>query len=349
MEALLLKIRKSEGKISTLTWANLGDVFAVLDPGWKLEKSVGIVKMYGRHDGGDKPVAFFDDSEDAVKRRHQELKKDAVTSLPSSPKPNQLYVLDLTEVVPSPHITGAYEFRCRPWMGAEGWKITTSNGKTIEVLPDAYQLGELQHGYKKTPRTKIPTYSWVPVLNKETDWLAQIDKKLGLGAFEKTAPRTRESTGSCPACFQNIKLGTDGEKMVLHGYRRPGTGTTQGSCFGVGYPAFELSVKGTKEYLKQVVEPQYKLARLKLEKLQRDDLDAFQDERDPLNPKTITRDNNPGWDGYLLSARQLAEHVFGMAEAEFKAYSKLVSNWKQRPLPKEGDRHIDWFFKGQTD
>jgi hypothetical protein len=231
-------------------------------------------------------------------------------------------------------------------MGAEGWTITTSNGKTIEVLGHGYDYGELQHGYKSVPRTKIPTYKWVPVLNRETDWLSQIDKKLGLGAFEKATPRTREATGSCPVCFQNIKLANDGKKMVLHGYRRPGTGTTQGSCFGVGYPAFELDVKGTKDYLKQAVEPAYKLAKLKLEHLQRDDLESVEI-GESLNPKVVTRDD-PRWEGYLMSARESAQRKLDWAEADFKAFTKLVQNWKDRPLPKEGEMHIDWFFKGQT-
>lgn len=346
MEALLLKVRKSEGKITTLTWAQLGDIFSVLDPGWKLEKSVGLVKLYGIHDGSEKPATYVEDTEAQVKKRFDEIKKDAVTSLPSSPKANQLYAKDLTPVVASTYISGAYEFSCRPWMGAEGWTITASNGKTIEALGHGYDYGELQHGYKKLPRTKIQTYRWVPVLNKETDWLSQIDKKLGLGAFEKTAPRTRESTGSCPACFSNIKLANDGEKMVLHGYSRPGTGTTHGSCFGVGYPAFELSVKGTKAYSKEVVEPAYKLAKLKLEHLMRDDVKSVEI-GDPLNPKVVTPDD-PRWKGYLLSARELAEHKLNMAEAEFKAFTKIVNNWKVRPLPKEGEKHIDWFYKGQT-
>jgi hypothetical protein len=346
MEQLLLKIRKSEGKITTLTWAQIAEVLSVLDPGWKVEKSVGLVKLYGVHDGSERPSSYLEDTEAQVQKRFQEIQKDAVTSLPSVPKAGQLYVLDLTPVAQSKHISGAWEFTCRPWMGAESWTITTSNGKTLESIGGGYDYGELQHGYKKVPRTKLPTYKLLPILNKETDWLSQIDKKLGLGAFEKTTPRTRESTGSCPACFQNIKLANDGEKMVLHGYRRPGTGTTHGSCFGVGYPAFELSVKGTKDYLKQVVEPNYKLKKLKLERLQRDDLEAFEDDRDPMNPKTVTKED-PRFQHSLMSARDLAEHVLMLAEADFKAYTKLVANWKSRPLPKEGERHIDWYYKGQ--
>lgn len=348
MEALLLKVRKSEGKITTLTWAQLGDIFAVLDPGWKLEKSVGIVKLYGIHDGSEKPAVYVEDTEAQVTRRFNEIQKDAVTSLPSSPRAGQLYAKDLTPVVPSTYITGAFEFSCRPWMGAESWTITASNGKTFESIGHGYDYGELQHGYKKVPRTKLPTYKLLPILNKETDWLSQIDKKLGLGAFEKTAPRTRDATGSCPVCFQNIKLASDGEKMVLHGYLRPGTGATKGSCFGVGYPAFELNVKGTKEYLKEVIEPKYKVAKIKVEQLKSPGLMAVTYGHNPLNPKTYTRDD-PKWKDHLMTAQEMAAHELMLIEIDFNAYTKLVSNWKTRPLPKEGDRHIDWFFKGRTD
>lgn len=344
MEVLLLKIRKSEGKITTLTWSQITDVLLSLDPGWKVEKTVGIVKMYGRHDGSETPVHFFEDNKALSEKKYAEVKKAAVTSLPSKPKANELYVLDLT---PLEQKGTDYEFRFRPWMGAEGWSITTSNGKVIEVLPDAYDFGEFYHGYKEMKRTKIQTYRWVPVLNKETDWLSQIDKKLGLGAFEKTAPRTREKTGSCPVCFSNIKIGETDKKMVLHGYMRPGTGSTHGKCFGVGYQAFEVSVEGTKDYLKAAVEPAYKSAQLKSEKLHRDDLQVLSYGSDPTRPTVVTPDD-PRWAYHLDTARKMADQLAAIAEAEFRAFTKLVSNWKERPLPKEGEKHIDWYFKGQT-
>lgn len=342
LEALLLKIRKSEGKITTLTWANLGDVFSALDPGWKLEKHVGIVKLYGRHN--DSPEDFFDESQAEAERRHKILEKSAVTSLPSSPKPNELYVLDLTPVSQKGQ---DFEFKFKPWMGAEGWKITASNGKVIEVLPAQYDFGEYYHGYKEVKRTKIPTYQWLPTLNRETDWLAQIDKKLGLGTFEKSAPRTREKTGSCPVCFSNIKITEGDQKIVLHGYRRPGTGTTHGSCFGVGYQAFELSEKGTEDYRKAEVEPAFQSAKAYLAKVQSPTLDILV-YGNPLNPEKVHK-GEPLWEYHLEKAQKAAQDRFSYAEGMLKAYTELVKNWKLRPLPKEGERHIDWFYKGRGD
>jgi hypothetical protein len=344
LELLLQKVRKSEGKITTLSWGNLGDIFSVLDPGWKLEKSVSIVKLYGRfsHSPADKPEVYYGSKVEAEKK-HQSLQKDAVTSLPSSPKANQLYVLDLTEVVPSEHLRSEmFEFSCRPWAGVESWTITTSNGKTIVATPDAYQIGELQHGYKKTTRGKIPSYAWVPQLNKETDWLSQIDKKLGLGVFEKSVPRTREKTGSCPVCFSNVKIGADDQKIVLHGYQRPGTGTLRGSCSGVGYKAFEVDVKGTKDYLKQVVSPQALSLRDYAKRLGDGRVTSL-----TLWNGEVVKVGDGLWDYHYKRELEKAEDSADTAEKLEEAYTKIVQHWEVRPLPKEGERHIDWFYKGR--
>lgn len=339
MELLLLKIRKSEGKITTLNWSQIAEVLSVLDPGWKVEKSVGIVKLYGRHDKSETPEGFYDENQAEVERRHKLLQKDAVTSLPSSPKPNQLYVLDLTEVS---FRNKEWEFRFRPWMGAEGWKITTSNGKVIEILPDAYDFGDYFHGYKEMKRTKIQTYRWVPLLTKETDWISQIDKKLGLGAFEKAAPRTREKTGSCPVCFSNIKITENDQKIVLHGYMRPGTGKVKGSCFGVGYVAFELDVKGTKDYLKAVVAPSAMGQKAYFEQLR----DGKITKLTLWNGEVVTPTDGL-WDHYYKRELSKAEDNAVASEKLEEVYTKIVKHWEVRPLPKEGERHIDWFFKGR--
>jgi hypothetical protein len=63
--------------------------------------------------------------------------------------------------------------------------------------------------------------------------------------------RTRENTGTCPVCFRNIKL-TDDQKMVHHGYERPGHGYIVGDCFTVKtYLPYELSAEGTKAFISQ--------------------------------------------------------------------------------------------------
>jgi hypothetical protein len=53
--------------------------------------------------------------------------------------------------------------------------------------------------------------------------------------------------GTCPVCERHQKVTAHGA-MVHHGFKRPGWGAIVGDCFGVGYPAYELSPKGCEEY-----------------------------------------------------------------------------------------------------
>lgn len=59
---------------------------------------------------------------------------------------------------------------------------------------------------------------------------------------------TTRYLGTCPVCTAEQKLTTD-MRMVHHGFKRPGDGSIHGDCFGVHYPAYELSCEGTKAYL----------------------------------------------------------------------------------------------------
>lgn len=52
--------------------------------------------------------------------------------------------------------------------------------------------------------------------------------------------------GTCPVCEGEFK--TKNQKMVHHGYRRPGDGEIHDDCFGVGSLAYEVSDIGCKSY-----------------------------------------------------------------------------------------------------
>lgn len=58
---------------------------------------------------------------------------------------------------------------------------------------------------------------------------------------------TTRLIGTCPVCERQQKV-TPAGAMVHHGYIRPGTGSIHGDCFGVGYPAYQLSTKGCEAY-----------------------------------------------------------------------------------------------------
>jgi len=337
LEAIMLKIRK--GATSNVTPSQIAAVFTVLDPGWKLDKVVGLVKLYGNSGNEERAEYFYDKSNEEVERRRKPLESKAVTSLPLSPKAGELYVLDLTPIVSGPR--DDFEFHFKPWMGSEGWKVTTSSGKTHEFYPWRHAFGDFYNGYKKPKMKDIQGYEIIAWLNKETDWLDQINKKLGIGSFEKAVPRTRESTGSCSVCFQNIKLrnGT----LVLHGYKRPGHGSAVGNCFGVGYEPFELSSKGCKDYLDKRLEPQHERIKDLQHRLKADEIDSI---FILWSHRTVTRDD-PQWKVEFKRFAESTESELKALEEEINAYKKLIAKWKERPLPQEGEAHIDWFYQGQ--
>lgn len=70
-------------------------------------------------------------------------------------------------------------------------------------------------------------------------------KQLGIEpAVDETGPVT--ILGTCGVCEREIAV-QDG-RLVHHGYKRPGTGSIHGDCFGVGYEPYERSTKACEDY-----------------------------------------------------------------------------------------------------
>lgn len=338
LREILLKIRK--GATSSLNWKQLGDVLGSLDAGWKLEKIVGLVKLYGYQGHEESPENFWDDDQKVTEDRHKSLQSSAVSALPTAPKHDEMYVMDLAPVT-SREMFGktVWEFSFKMWRGNEGWRVTTPDNKVRDELPGRYDLGDFHHGYRSRSRSKIQLWDMTKWLNAEAGWLEQINKRLDMSAHEPAAPRTRDGTGTCPVCFQNIKARPE---MVLHGYKRPGTGQVHGNCFGMGFLPFEVSVKGTQEYLEKGLKPQLKRLQRTLADLKADKVDQLSTWRE----KNITRDH-PQWASVLKETIEATEREVEFSEAFVEAHERLVKHWKERPLPTEGDRKIDWFTQGQ--
>ena len=77
------------------------------------------------------------------------------------------------------------------------------------------------------------------------------------GAAEKEAKRKalknyseNDVIGTCGICGEIQKLRN--EKLVLHGYERPGYGWIEGACFGVGYKAWELSPESAVAFVERL-------------------------------------------------------------------------------------------------
>lgn len=70
---------------------------------------------------------------------------------------------------------------------------------------------------------------------------------------QKAAPTPvdAEPSATCQICFREQQ--TRAQRLVLHGYRRPGFGYIVGECWGVGYAPFEVSCERTKQYIEEVL------------------------------------------------------------------------------------------------
>jgi hypothetical protein len=347
MKALLLKLRK--GADASLS---LGQLFKVLDllGGWKVETIVGLAQIhYDTH----KHALDIENDESAARAAYDVIKAHEVSALPTNPKLGQAYVMELEPFNSYQH---AYDksrmyhgAHYKVWMGVPGYRVEDPHGKVFEVLPTRHDIHsgmsihDTQQGLPvvdaKRLKKSLRTYDLLPWLKKDTSYLDQINALLGMEAHEPAAPRTRDNSGSCGVCFQNVKLKQD--RVVLHGYKRPGVGYVIGDCFGMNYPPFELSDEATKDYVAKVLIPSLKNAKVYLHRLEAGEVTVLGE------PKREIKVGDPRWERALEDAIRNAKRAIEAAEDYLKAYEALIQHWKVRPLPKEGDRHIDWFTKGQ--
>ncbi len=150
-------------------------------------------------------------------------------------------------------------------------------------------------------------------------------------------PRAGETrtthSGHCPVCFRVQKL-ERGDRMVFHGFRRPGDGATYGDCLGTGYPAYEVSDEGCREYrgvrlvTKQVAEDRFRfLSSPKLDKL------SVLGKDKAGNTVTITvRPGDKQWSIILREETRLAEAQREGSVDEIKRMDALIKNWKRRDV-----------------
>lgn len=144
---------------------------------------------------------------------------------------------------------------------------------------------------------------------------------------------TTRYLGTCPVCGGEQKLHRD--RMVHHGYRRPGYGQIVGDCFGVGYPPYELSPEGTRAYLVEV------------ERALRDNFRALRalQERPPLDRHVnwmsryeapqyehLTVADGARYERELEQRIQKTQHAIEELEREASRCEQLIANWQPRPV-----------------
>ena len=236
-----------------------------------------------------------------------------VSSLPSNPKKDQVFITKLPKNLP---VGGAYDTDpgssdpLKAFVSVSAVKVSLG-GKTglVEGRHNNYLLRSISQGIPgglNSPPAAIEVIDW---LKKEGGLKKLVDDELG-GEHIPAAKRTRDNTGHCAVCLQNVKLKSDTLTIVSHGYTilgyRPPGERTQGICPGTGYPPYELSDEGSK-------------ARIKV--LTRDE-DLFERHLGSLDSTTN--------EAYKIRAD------LKWVKSEITRMEGLVKKWKVRPLPVEG-------------
>lgn len=227
------------------------------------------------------------------------------------------------------------------WVGAPCVAVSLG-GVSKVVTPDPYDTRKASlvfRGETFTTGHMLGPSDVVRWLGDETDWVARASAALGVDQHVPAAARTREGTGTCGLCFRNIKI--PGGVLAFHGYRRPGTGYTEGQCDGTGRRPFEVSVEVTRE--------------------RRDNLERLVTGLKSL-VATLVAGDYPNKIPYGLAvvdrdhpSRATAEaHYLGRiqmelatTEEEWVAFGELGTHWKPRPLPVEGGVEVDWYYEGR--
>jgi len=342
MEAILMKLRK--GITSPLE--SVGKLTKVLEylGGWSVVPFIGLVHVkYGASFHG--PLA-------AVQEVHRVALDHQVSSLPSSPKLDHFYTMDVKDVRSLQGDEHFVDFKL--WVGAAGFKITSPNGKVFELLPESnfWTKGRLFIDLRDVPQlgkrsTKhIRMYDCIHWLKEEAGFGQQVLESLQMEAPQKAEPRTRDNTGSCPCCFRNIKLkDATGERlptMVNHGYQRPGWGQNEGNCYGVGFPPFELSPEGTKHVV-GVLQNNLQAVEAALVRFRDPNLNSLS-VAEGRTFRTITPES-PDWARELKSRIEENTSRAKWLKSDIKDFTRLINEWKQEPLPAPGAPAKRWKVK----
>lgn len=140
-------------------------------------------------------------------------------------------------------------------------------------------------------------------------------------------------TGTCGVCYQNVKMEDGGARqvLVLHGFRRPGHGSTEGQCFGRGYAPIELSPQACVDYLAVVVAPDLARQQDYLDLLRADKVEEISD---PVRTAWApVKKGDAMWSRAFEREKVLTERKIAALLAEQALFQRRVESWKLAELP----------------
>ena len=351
---------KGAGKTSTFDIDLLTEVVGLF--GWKVETGVTArlltdapwiietshswdmwMKAHGAtvwgYAGVKQPVNFWFATEDAAKKGLQEFPLKAQGKEP--PTHPELWKFYVGRIHPVPYLErGRWIVETQYWWeGIPYFSVGNSPPFAAPRDPHKMQSGAFwTWGYKNGMKEKAQAI------------LESLGKETVEDLVRPPSARSLEDTGTCPACFSNIKM-LNGH-MMRHGWSVQGNRSKgsygaswhQGACFGVGHQPFEVSPEGTKKYLHEVllrhkakIADEYRHLESRPKRIPDKSSTRIWNPRDKEEHwLEDTPENKYKYDESLKVLLFSKGRELKMIEDEVKDTEARIAGWKPMPLP--GDR-----------
>jgi hypothetical protein len=230
---------------NTLAYLPAGEAAAVVGLGFAKpnyndrSQKVSVRSSYSREEPLLEASSFEADDLNAYRDRLVSL---IVTEVPGATKKSPATVVtEVGEITTDQNYKSRRLFSFAVQVKIKALRVTAPNGLFYDISDDRLLGSTGRHDFQKF-------FAWA---TEHTNLMDGILKLLDLPAHVKKADQPREAAkgqtlGTCAICGRQHVV--RGDKVVLHGYQRPGFGYITGDCFGVGYQPYELSPKACEDY-----------------------------------------------------------------------------------------------------
>lgn len=304
--------------------------------GWTVEDT--IVPMVVDNKDFDQ---IQDPSPEAAKTLYEKKKREEVPSPSQNAPAGHSFITDLSKPKAQKFMDGSsgYNIFYKSWRMVPAKRVTDSKGKQFLMLPDPFDAKWWKPGEKLNLKTE-PLAKW---LKTESSMVIDAQVALGTGEYTpatKTVSQSKHGSGTCPACFGFYKL-SSGKEMVLHGYQRPGWGATVGRCPGVGFPAYELSPKGTIA-MHDNLEKSLTHHKDRIRDLESGQIKTLWTKNDRTGKPEMVDPDNVSWK-YLLNTEitKTRQIIYSLTE-DIKFLKRMIDTWVLRPLTEKGQIKPQW-------
>lgn len=315
-KAILLKVRKK----AVAPFNTVKKIASILTPlGWNFVVVKGLTKTSytSEHNGLG---YFYSPTLEGAQQQHAAHAQDLVARIPSTPVVGQRYVVDLTpvEYLDRNHL---YGYEAAVYEGVAGIRVTSPKGETEDFFPNRFDLMR-----NNKTLSIYPIWAWL----WNTSLLSQVAQVLDTPEHVPAEERTRENTGTCPICFGNYKLANG--RLVLHGFRRPGWGSTEGRCWAVGAQPLEVSVEPVQRYL-DMLGREIRTQTDFLAQIERDRPRLFMESR---RGHTWVETDDPKYPLAFNAKKQSLGDQIKALTSSAERYRKIMALWSG-PYPLPGD------------